>query len=195
MGKGRAFPVEEQQNRGQGEWVGLDPAQTGWNPDAWREVKSESWFGAEAGPSLLLLFLASPLTACLPGSVTGIASFLTFWRPPSHQDCAMVREGPGQTPQASALTLWPPTGRGSGPPEEARQLADVHPAAPGGWRWAAPGAVPAAGGRPCAGRKDPHGGTLPGGGFGGISDGKAAGGILGYSRGGNRSLQKATEAF
>ena len=83
---------------GQGEWVGLDPAQTGWNPDAWREVKSESWFGAEAGPSLLLLFLTSPLTACLPASVTGIAAFLTSCRSPSHQDCAMVREGPGRTP-------------------------------------------------------------------------------------------------
>ena len=67
------------------------------------------------------------------------------------------QRGARQTTQASALPLWPPTGRGPGPPEEARQLADVHPAAPGGWRWAAPGAVPAAGGRPCAGRKDPHG--------------------------------------
>ena len=96
---------------------------------------------------------------------------------------------------SSPGVVCPPSGRGPGPPEEARQLADVHPAAPGGWRWAAPGAVPAAGGRPCAGRKDLYGGTLPGGGLGRISEGKAAGGVLRYSRCGNRSLQMATEAF
>lgn len=44
----------------------------------------------------------------------------------------MVREGPGAEPTASALTLWPPTGRGPRPSEEAEQLSDVHPATPGG---------------------------------------------------------------
>lgn len=44
----------------------------------------------------------------------------------------MVREGPGAEPAASALTLWPPTGRGPRPSEEAEQLSDVHPATPGG---------------------------------------------------------------
>lgn len=33
---------------------------------------------------------------------------------------------------ASVLTLWPPTGRGPWPAEEAEQLSDVHPATPGG---------------------------------------------------------------
>ena len=66
MGKGRAFPVEgTAEPGGQGEWIGLDPAWMGWNPDGWREVKSEGWSGAEAAP-LLLLFLTSALTACLP---------------------------------------------------------------------------------------------------------------------------------
>ena len=44
-------------------------------------------------------------------------------------------------------------------------------------------------------KERPSWGTLPGGGLGGISEGKAAGGVLRYSRCGNRSLQMATEAF
>lgn len=114
-GEGESVPSRRTAGSGgQGEWVRLDPAQMGWHPDGWREVKSESWFGAEAGASILL-FLASPLTACLPGSVTGIAAFLTSCRPPSHQDYAMVREGPGRPhrlqpspcglPQEGALDL------------------------------------------------------------------------------------------
>lgn len=146
-------------------------------------------------------FSAPPLprlsSDCLPAWICPWTSRLPYLLPPSLPP--RLRNGQrgawADPPRASALTLWPPTGRGPGPPEEARQLADVHPAAPGGWRWAAPGAVPAAGGRPCAGRKDLYGGTLPGGGLGRISEGKAAGGVLRYSRCGNRSLQMATEAF
>ena len=115
MGKGRAFPVEgTAEPGGQGEWIGLDPAWMGWNPNGWREVKSEGWSGAEAAP-LLLLFLTSALTACLPGSATGTASFLTSCCRPSHQDHAMVREGLGHPhrprpspcglPQEGALDL------------------------------------------------------------------------------------------
>ena len=143
MGKGRACPVEgtaEPMAGGQGEWVGLDPGSEGLEP-SWvvgGEVRELVW-----GRSF---FFSPPSVPCLSFDhlgclypVTGRVSSL----PPATllptETTQRSERGLGQTPRASALTLWPPTGRGPRPPEEAEQLADVHPATPGGWGWPVPG--------------------------------------------------------
>lgn len=138
MGKGRECPVEgtaEPMTGGQGEWVGLDPCSEGLEA-SWvvgGEVRELVWGRSFSFcPSVL-----RPLGCLYP--VTGRVSSL----PPATllptETTQRSERGLGQTPRASALTLWPPTGRGPRPSEEAEQLADVHPATPGGWGWAVPG--------------------------------------------------------